>query len=327
MFIRFFKSNNVLALVVLPLIALVIWLFGIIQPQVVSLKHAMPLFEFFGRGLNTYPWVSVLVAYLLIIGQAFLLNYTINENEVLKKQTYLPALFYVIFMSNNSSMLMLHPQLFANLFVLFAINKLLSSYRKDAAFSQAFDAGMLLAIASLFYIPYAVFFPLLGVGFILLRPFNWREWFISFLGVLTPYFFVIVYYYWNDILDYLWYDKMIYPIVREQSSVAIADSFYFMIGMGWIVILLSVFKAFTSLGGGSQRGKKGMVLFIWIFLISALTILLAPELSTKYFSAFAIPAAVFCANYFSEMKKVWIAEIVFFLLLSALFVNLFAHNF
>jgi hypothetical protein len=70
-----------------------------------------------------------------------------------------------------------------------------------------------------------------------------------------------------------------------------------------------------------------MVLFIWIFLISALTVLLAPELSTKYFSAFAIPAAVFCANYFAEMKKVWIAEIVFFLLLSALFVNLFAHYF
>jgi hypothetical protein len=179
----------------------------------------------------------------------------------------------------------------------------------------------------LFYFPYVVFFPLLGVAFILLRPFNWREWFISFLGVLTPYFFVIVFYYWNDILDYLWYDKMFYPILREQPRITIADSFYFMIGMGWIVILFSVFKAFTSLGAGSQKGKKGMILFIWVFIVSGLTIAIAPELSTKYFSAFAIPAAVFCANYFSEMKKVWIAEIVFFMLLSALFVNLLVYYF
>ncbi|MCK6648093.1 MAG: DUF6427 family protein [Bacteroidia bacterium] len=327
MFIRFFKSNNAIALVVLPIMAVIIWLFGMLNPQVLPVRHTMPLFELIGRGAYAVPWLSVLLGYVLVVSQAFLLNYIVNENEVLKKQSYLPALFYMVFMSNNSAMLMFHPQQFANLFLLFAINKLLSSYRKDQAFSQAFDAGFLLSIASLFYFPYAVFFPVLGIAFILLRPFNWREWFISFLGVITPYSFVIVFYFWNDITDYLWYDKMFYPMVLERKTAEVADSFYLMIGIGWLLILFSFFKAFATIGAGSQRSKKGMSLFIWLFFISVLTIFPAPELSTKYFSAFAIPAAVFCANYFSEIKKEWIGEILFLILIASLFVNLIAFYF
>jgi len=325
MIIRFFKTNNVLAVVFLPLLAILIWFFAFLNPEVLPTKHTMPLFELFGNLFNSIKWLSTLIAFLLVLGQAFLLNYIVNENEVLKKQSYLPALFYLLFLSNNSSMLVLHPLLFSNLFLLFALNKLMSSYRKDNAFSQAFDAGLLLSLASLFYLPYVLFFPILGIAFVLFRPFIWREWFISFLGVLTPYLFVITFYFWNDILDYLWYDKMFFPFIREKPNLDLPDSFYYMIGIGWIVIVLAFFTVFSSLSGGSQRSKKGLVLFIWMFFMSVPVVLIAPEISTKYFSVFAVPTAVFCANYFLNMKKELIGEILFLLLLASLFVNLISH--
>ncbi|MBL7884952.1 MAG: hypothetical protein JNL69_12845 [Bacteroidia bacterium] len=327
MIIRFFKTNNVLAVILLPFFAIAIWSFAILSPEVLPTKHTMPLFEMCGNFLNSVKWLSTLIAMMLVVGQAFLLNYIINENEVLKKQSYLPALFYLLFLSNNSSMLMLHPLLFANLFLLFALNKLMSSYRKDVAFSQAFDAGLLLSLASLFYFPYVLLFPVLGIAFILFRPFVWREWFISFLGVLVPYAFVITYYFWNGTLDYLWYDKMFFPFLREKPSLDMPDSFYYMIGIGWIVIFLSFFTMFGSLSGGSQRSKKGLILFIWLFFMSIPVMLIAPEISTKYFSVFAVPTAVFCANYFLNMKKELIGEILFLLLIASLFVNLISHYF
>ena len=324
MIIRFLKSNNASALLFLPLIAIVIWVFGFFDPIIIPLKHAMPLYEMVaGIFINT-PWLSTLIGLVLVISEAFLLNYIVNENEVLSKQSYLPALFYIVFMSNNKAMLTLHPLLFGNLFILFAAHKLLSSYRKDNTFSQAFDAGMLISVATLFYFPFIVFLPLLGIGLIILRPFSWREWLISFLGAAPPYLFVICYYFWYDILNYLFYDKMFYSFLREKQNLDNSKSFYFMIGFGWILLLLSMGK--ILLGGeiGSQRTKKSIIFLVWFFFLSALSMSLAPEISTKYFSALAIPGAVFCANYFSNIKKGWWAEFLFLLLLSSLFINLLA---
>jgi hypothetical protein len=327
MFIRFFKSNNASALIFLPLFAIAIWAFGFIHPSIIPVKHSMPLYEMCGGLFSNILRLGTFFAMLLIIGEAFLLNYIVNENEVLSKQTNLSALFYVLFMSNNNDMLLLSPPLFANLFLLFALNKLLSSYRKDNAFSQSFDAGFLISIATLFYFPYVVFLPLLIVGLIIMRPFNWREWLISFIGASIPYIFVITFYFWNDKLDYLFFDKMFFSLIREKTSQVFPKSFYFMIGTGWTILLFSIGKLFQGVGIGSQKTKKSIILLVWFFFFSALSVLIAPEISTKYFSALAIPAAVFCANYFANIKKQWWAEFLFLLLLSSIFVNLIAHYF
>ncbi len=322
MIIRFFKSNNASVLLFLPLIAIVIWVFGFIHPSVLPLKHSMPLFEFFAGLFSNIPWLSTLIGLLLVIGQAFLLNFIVNENEVLDKQTYLPALFYIVFMSNNDAMLTLHPLLFGNLFILLALHRLLSSYRKDKAFAQSFDAGFLISIATLFYFPFVVFLPLLGVALVLMRPFNWREWIISFFGAALPYLFILTFYFWNDRLDYLFHDKMFYQFVKEKPVTDLPKTFYIMLGIGWTVIIFAIAKIVVGAGLGSQRTKKSIILFVWFLFFSALSILLAPEISTKYFSALAIPSAVFCANYFTHIRKHWWGEFLFLLLISSLFVNL-----
>jgi uncharacterized protein DUF6427 len=322
MFIRFFKSNNASALVFLPLIAVVIWAFGFFSPVVLPVKHSMPLYELIAGNFIHLPWLGALIGLILVTGEAFILNYIVNENEVLTKQTYLPALFYVLFMSNNKAMLTLHPLIFGNLFILFAIHKLLSSYRKDKAFSQAFDAGLLVSIATLFYFPFIVFLPLLGVGLIILRPFNWREWMISFFGAMIPYIFVITFYFWNEKLDYLFFDKMFYQTAKEKLHPEQSPGFYFMISTGWLIILFSLFKILGGVGIGSQRTKKSIIFLIWFFFFSALSIFLAPEVSTIYFSILAIPTAVFCGNYFANIKKEWWAEFLFITLMVSLFINL-----
>jgi len=327
MFIRFFRGNGPAAFVFLPLIAIAIWAFGFMEPAILVSKHDMPLYEILTSMLSFAPWLGTFIAMLFIIAEAFLINYMVSENEVLGKQSYLPALCYVILMSNNNSMLILHPLIPANLFLLFAINKLLSSYRKDIAFSQAFDAGLLISIATLFYFPYIVFFPILGIGLLVLRTFNWREWLISFIGVLVPYLFTNFIYFWKGTLDYLWYDKMLYPIIRERQKVELPESFYFMIGLGWLILLLALGKILGSFGSGPQRTKKGIVLFVWFFFISSLSILIAPEISTKYFAAVAIPASVFYAGYFLNLKRLWMGEVLFLLLIASIFYNLIRHYF
>jgi hypothetical protein len=327
MFIRFFRSNQPSGFIFVSLIAIGIWALGFMEPSVVSVKHSMPLYELVASVLQPLPWLGTFIALLFVIGEAFLVNYIFNENEVLPKPSYLPALFYVLLISNNNSMLAFHPLLPANLFILLAIQRLLSSYRKDNAFSNAFDAGMFIAVATLFYFPYIVFFPLLGVALIILRPFNWREWVISFIGAVVPYFFVMVIYFWLGLLDYLLYDKMFFPIIREKLVMELPNSFYFLVILGWLILLMAFGKLILKMGTGPQKTKKGMILLIWFFIFSGLSVLIAPEISTKYFSALAIPGCLFYAFFFLTMKKEWLGEILFMLFFGVMLVNLVLHYF
>jgi len=216
----------------------------------------------------------------------------------------------------------LHPLLFSNLFLLFAISKVLNSYRKDTAFSQFFDAGLLVSMATLFYFPCIVFFPVIGISLLLFRPFNWREWIISFAGALVPYVFVLTWYFWNDKLHSLFYNKMVFPMVFHRPKLDFSPSFYFLVSIGWIIVILSFGKLFSGLGGGAQKTKKAIVLMLWLFMHSILSLFLAPALTTVYFSLLAIPAAVICSNYFVKQKRELWGEILFLLLLLAIFANL-----
>jgi Family of unknown function (DUF6427) len=323
MFIQFFKNNSPASYILLPLFALVLWLPGFFSAQNMVVQNSMPLYEVLENSFAGIPVIATILAFILIVLEAFLLNYIINENEVLSSPTFLPALFYIVYMSNDNAKLLLNPMIFANLFILLALFKLVSSYRKNIAFSHAFDAGLLFSIATLFYLPSIVFLPILGVGLLIFRPFNWREWVISFFGVLVPILFVLMYYFWYDLMEYLVYDKLFYSIFREQPKIEYPVSYYFMIGVGWFIAMLSLGKLFKRLTGASQKTKKGILLFIWVFVFAVISVLIAPGISTKYLSFLAIPASVFCANYMLRIKKQWWGEFLFLLLLTAITVNHF----
>jgi hypothetical protein len=325
MFIRLFRSNSPTAIIILPLIAIAIWAAAFTEPAVVSGKHAMPLYELLSSAFAPASWLGMILALILVVCEGFLLNYIINEYEVLSKQSYLPAFFYILLMSNSSGMLCLHPLIPANLFMLFALNSILSSYRKDAAFSHAFDAGFLIAMATLFYFPYIVFFPMLGAGLVIFRPFNWREWIISFFGVLIPYIFAAVVYFWREELDYLLYDKMFFPIIQGPARIPLPPVFYVLIIIGILLLLISMSKLFSSVGSGPQKTKKGIILMVWFFIFSGFSLLVAPEISVKYFSALGVPVAVFYSFYFMHAKKDWLSELLCLLFVGTMVVNLVLH--
>lgn len=327
MIVRLLKPNNATAFIALPLVALAIWSFAFFIPHPLAVKHSMPLYEFIIRPIADIHWLSTILAVLLIIVEGFLLNYIVNENDVLTKKTNLPALFYIVFMSNNSAMLELHPVIFANLFLFFALNKILNSYRKDVAFSQVFDAGLLISLATLFYFPCIVFLPLIGIALILFRPFLWREWMISFIGVLVPYIFVLTYYFWNDSLDYLFFDKIFYPAISKTKPEELTPTFYFLLSVGWLIVLFSLAGLFKGLEGGAQKTKKSLILMIWFFAFGVLSVFLAPQISTKHFSLLTIPLSVICSNYYLRMRKELLGEILFLIFLIAVFVNLIVNIF
>ncbi len=326
MIVRFAKSNNSAALVLLPLIAIVIWIFGFISSSFVPVNGTMPFYELIARPLALIPWLNTFIALALVVLEAFILNYIVNENDAVSKKSYLPALLYIVFMSCDMALLTLHPLIFSNLFLLFAVSKIFHSYRKDIAFSQVFDAGFLISLGSLFYFPSVIFLPVIGIGILLFRPFLWREWAIFIIGALTPYVFIFTYFFWNDSLDYIW-QKMSFPVFFQKPALDGPGSFYFLAGVIGVILLLSYSNLFNGLSGGAQKTKKALILMIWLSVPALVPIFIASQFSMIYFSAIAIPASVICSNYFLRQKKEWYGEVLFFLLIIAIFTTFLTNIF
>ena len=327
MFIRFFNNNNPSLFFILPFFAAGLWIVGFKDSPVWMDAHNTLLFESCAKPLFHFPYISTIAAFLLLIAESFVINLLVSSNEVILKKSFLPALFYIVFMSNNEAMLTFHPPLVANLFILFAIHRLLESYRKNYAFAESFDAGMYLSLASLFYFPSIILFPLLGIGLIIFRSYNWREWIISFMGVLVPYCFVLTYYFWNNTIPSFWKDAKTYFVLHERPSFDFSSTFYFMMLAGIIIIFVSFGKITNSIITGSQKTKKNLLFIVWFLLFAIASISLAPSLTSPYFSILAIPVAIFSANHFISMKKEMVGEFIFILFIAAILINDFAKYF
>lgn len=319
--LSFFRSHQPLALFILPVIAVLLWLPAFIDPRPFSVEHTMPLYELSCKWLADQPFISTLIGVILVTGGAFLLNYIVSAHEVLGRYTYLPALFYVVLMSCTRQMLTLHPLLFANIFIMLALHKLYSTYRRDLAFAQVFDAGSLVAIACLFYLPAIVLFPIIWVGLAVLRPFIWREWLISLFGLVMPFLFVAVFYYWYGQLRYLWEDKMLFPIKNRFFQFQLSRSFIMLlVVLSWL-FLLSAAQLITGIRVSKLKAKNTLLVLVWLSLFSAVSMLLAPTVSVTYYAFLVLPLAIFFANYFSVVKRGWWAELMFWLLVGSIIFN------
>jgi len=319
MFISIFKNNQTLSLVLLSIAMLVIWIPAFQNAATIPYNNTMPLYEFYARGANNLPFIHNYLAFLMIVVESILLNYILNKFEIMAKKTAMPAIFYCLLMSCCKPLTHFYPLLFSNFFILLALFKIGLSYRVEEAFSSIFDASFFIAISSLFYFPSIIIYPLIWVTLIVIRPFVWREWIISMIGLILPYVFVIVYYFWTDKVNFLLYDKIFFP--SSDSLLTLSNQRPTFVAVASMLLLLMAFSILTLLKGwpvNTILSRNFLVVLFWLLGLSLLSYSMAPVFNITYLSIAAIPLSVFIANYFLMTKFKWISEIIFLLFLSAI---------
>jgi hypothetical protein len=320
MLISSFKTYTPAAILKIPVLALLLWAFAPIYRHTLYLNagEGMPLFVTLARALNTYYYLSSFAALTLSVASAFLLNYIINQHTLLPKKTYLPALFFLIYSSFSGELLHIHPMSFVNLLLISACHELFDTYRKDSALQEYFNAGILIGLASLLYFPACLLFLFIWVSMILFRPFIWQEYFVSTLGLLLPWTYAVVYFMWNDRLGNFWHGNIHSMLSSKQFAFphgSAANWLYIVLG---IIILVSLLRLANGQVIPPLKSKKTLSLLFWYFLLSVFTLALSPFIGISSLQITAVPLAVFSANLFIQIRKTWIAEVLFGLLLVSL---------
>jgi len=242
-----------------------------------------------------------------------LLNYLVNFYNLLGRSTFLPALMYVTVASLFTQFLTLSPPLICNFLVIWMLFKLLAFYKSNDVKSIAYDSGMIVALGSIFYLPYIYFFLAIWIALLIFRPFDWRDWIAAVMGYITIFFFLAVFYYLTDhIHDYY---KIWLPLgTRFPDRIDINYHKYLLLIPVIIILILGLFRLRGNFFRSYILVRKTFQLLFFIFLIAGLAFYVKADFRLNHFLLCAVPVAIFFSYYFLNATSRWFYETLYFLL-------------
>lgn len=315
MFVKTFKKNYPLQLVLLAIIPLLLWIPAFISsPDVVSTSFDMPIYKLIYSIFSPLKLLSTILAFALVLLQGLLINNIFSYNQLCPKTTFLPAFIYILLLSSNYSSMTISPILISNTFILFAILFLFRSYDKRDGVDEIYNTNLFVSLAALTFLPSVLL--IIWVWFSLLnyKQYKWRYWIISVLGLLTPLIFLIIYYFLKD--------QLILRLNSFLESFSHLPNIYFYLKPIHVVFyiamaLFGLITLYNTLANKSENNisfrKKTNVIAIYSLMALLPTAYCLEQEELIFF--FAPAFALQFYNFFFAKRKLLYSNLIFSLFL------------
>ena len=253
--------------------------------------------------LNGQEKLSVIVALIVVVFQAILINALVITHRLARDISLLPGMFYVLMASMIPSFLYLSPVLMANTFLIIALGELMATYKNPSSADRIFNVGFWIAVGSLFYFPFLVFIPLGIVGLNTLRALKLQEVFMLLIGCFVPYFLAFTVFFWYGDQVVFWNQQFTFSIGLKPYLFPNIWESYLQIGIVVLAILVVLFSFNRYLiKRNIQVQKKNTILF-WTIFVVILTPFLMIGIRLEHLLVFAVPLGIFLSFNFQQMSR------------------------
>ena len=116
-----------------------------------------------------------LISFIIIFGQALLLNRVCNAQKMIAKPSYLPAMAFILITSLFIEWNHFSAPLLINAFLIWIFYRMMFLYNVATAGNVIFNIGLLLGIVTMLYYPAIVFIVLIVFTLFIKRPFRIQE--------------------------------------------------------------------------------------------------------------------------------------------------------
>lgn len=309
MILRPFLSNR--PLVLLLLIPIIVG-FHLLNAQF----NFHPLIEVVDLGLwgkttfLSYWWTSI-AASVIVMLNAFQLNFLFNQHEFLDKNNYGPSLFYVVLMSFSHSFYQVDAVLICHIFLLQSLRLLFRLKSNESNLVSAFNSAFFIGLAASFLTPLAALIIPFWFSAWALHPFSFRQWILMIIGFAIPI---------ANGLTYWWFSghTISTRILKHASFIKYEEVFlYGTTSTIVILFLLSIIGIQIRVRVSNIRFKKLNRALIWI-LVGTLLLGVAEIIiyqQSEWISLLFVPLSFFFT--FAFIHKIWqrVASIFFYLTL------------
>ncbi|MCF8428848.1 MAG: DUF6427 family protein [Bacteroidia bacterium] len=286
----------------------------------IDLNINAPLAQFVFSWVTTfedYYLFSAISATILIVLQAWMVNHLVIKHTILNKDSFLPALLFVLLNSFYPQQMFLSPQLIANLFIILMFQRLCNLYESEKPLYIVLDSGLYLGLAVLFNYDTLVYLPFILISVILMTYFNIRFILASIFGLLLPIYLLGVMFFMMDNLNDL--KIIIQNSLNRNYLNSISINWNKIIP--WFLIGFIVFVSGISLQINyfKNKVKTRRILFTLVLyiIISILLALIEDHNIVFAICYLSVPICIVMANYFMSKKHVILKEIFFFSLVIA----------
>ncbi|HVG41435.1 MAG TPA: hypothetical protein VM888_07465 [Chitinophagaceae bacterium] len=283
--------------------------------QITATQNDEDYYHWLLTGINSMgannAFTCALLSFLLLYIQALMINFLINDFRLITKQTYLPAMAYLLITTLLPEWNYLSSPLVATTFIIWIFIKLFRLYNMANARGQIFNIGLLLGISSYLYFPSASFIICILLGLVIIKPFRVNEVFLFFMGCLTPYYFLGAYLFLTDTLSFAAFVPHVAVKVPDiKGSIWLAVSTLLLTVpflIGGYFIQLHLHKMLIQV-------RKAWSILLLYLLLAFFVPFINSNSSFSNWILLAAPFACFHASTYYYPAKKWMPNTFFFLL-------------
>ena len=317
MLIRIFRAAWFLQYLLLFVLAGLLWGLAYVYPGSFFTGEGFGLIKGFDALISANPHLSLSLMIVVLVAEAVLLNVILGIHRLADYKQLVAAAVYLVLMGSSPLMVQPNIMLVVNLVMIVLLHVVLSLYGQLELYNRLFDAGVLLGIASLIYLPSIFFIFFLLVVLMIFQLFHWREWLIPIIGLVTPFVFAAAWFFWTDQLE-MQYDFFISKVTFTLPEIFPLSTPYLAI---WVLLLLLFFmglpvsiRLFND-NTADLRKKFRVVTFMLFFAL--LSAFFAGADLKWHLHIAIIPLTVFITAYFMRHKRSFWGEIVITLIFIA----------
>lgn len=309
MLLRILKSNTLLSTLLIPVTGVLFWMHSFQSPTLLDLKlanGAMPLYYLVYNLVKEQDFWQVFIAFCLVVMNSFLVAQLGSSFLFLRKRSFLPGIIYLITVSSLQVLHALLPVHIATLFILISIYFILDTYHKPVGINFTFNASFFLSLASLFYFPSLILFPLVWIAiFVLQKSDNWRLLVVPVLGFGTPWMFIWAFSFLNDSASSLGND-MIKMLWTDHNAYLFELYFLLLSAVVTFVSTLGSLSVLSVYHRMKVSSRKYFVIFYWMLGLVVASALGLMTIGIEIVALSTIPVAFFISHFLlSDQKYIW----------------------
>jgi hypothetical protein len=318
MILRLLKSSSPFIYILFLLIGILFWLGSLIQPAPYSFfdgENASVFYFPIFKITTKLPGLQVVLSLILALFTAFLIQQVSSRFALINARTKLPIAVYIIFIGGFTTLHTLHPVYFASIFLLLGINSLFSIFNNPKPQTDIFNAGLFIAIGTLFYFNLIVILPAFLIAIsVLRRERKWREFLILIVGFVIPSLFALSYAFVTDQLNdvFITFQKNIITPVNYFKNNFPLQGYIILLVFLTIIGSVKIIQQYDSMKVSTR--KYYLVLFI-IFIFSMISFVFVPAASLEMLVISVLPVTFLVSNLFTSIHSGFWRELLFTLLI------------
>lgn len=271
----------------------------------------MPLYTILQKLAGNNAVFGTVLAFLMVVITAVLLVSFNTSVFFINERTFLPGYFYILASALFVQLQIINPVLPAAIFLMITLMRIMDTYRKQGTANNFFEAGILIAVGSLFYANLLWFGIIIIIGIALLRTMNTKEIALAILGLLTPYILTIGIYYVAGSDIRLLFSDIEYNLFGTIPGYSLSRFTIILIILAGLITLISVAFLMIRISSKKIKSRKTFYLLLWILFISVILYLVLPSVSLEMIWIAAIPVSYLLAHYFVFVRGKIMPEIIF----------------